>query len=114
MKLAGTWRLLLSSRPWFVEFLDDQHPVDEVLDDVVLQGLELLVEFLLVAGLRCSCGNQRADLPADVVHRDDLVLDDGGYAVGEAQVEAVAGRGGCRRRGHGLLLGGKEGSGREE
>ena len=76
------------------EVLHDQLAIDEVLDDVILQGLELFVEFLLVVGIGLDLRDQRLDFPADIVDRDDLALDDRGDAVGKAQVEAVIGPGG--------------------
>src|SRR5258708_4853933 len=75
-----------------VEILHDQDAVDEVLDDILLQGLEFFVEFLLVAAGFLDLGDQRADFPADVVHRDDPVLGNGSDAVGVAQVKIVRGR----------------------
>jgi hypothetical protein len=56
MSWPGPGVVLLVAVLGLVEFLHDQHAVDAVLDDVVLQGLELFVEFLLVAGLLCSWG----------------------------------------------------------
>ncbi len=73
----------------FVEFFDDQDLVDAVLDDVVLQRLELLIEFLLIPGALLQGRDKRCDIPADVIDRDDPVLDDRGDAVGKSQVQAV-------------------------
>ena len=80
-----------------LEVLDDQHPVDQVLDRVVLQGLELLVELLLVVGLALELGDQGRHLAADVVDRDDLVLRDRHDPVGKPQVEVVVRRRGLRQ-----------------
>ena len=92
------------------ELLHNEHAVDELLDDVILQGLELLVEFLLVLGLALQLGDQWGNFAADVVHRDDLFLGDGRNAVGKAQVQPVVG-GGLRETGRNES-GGKEGEGK--
>ena len=73
------------------EFLHDEDAVDEALDDVVLKFLELLVELLLAAGLALDLLDEGGDFPADIVDGDDLVLGDGGDAVGEAQVQSIRG-----------------------
>ncbi len=73
------------------EFLHNEDTVNKALDDVVLEFLELLVEFLLAAGFTLNLLDERGDFPADIVHGDDLVLGDRGDAVGEAQVQSVRG-----------------------
>ena len=73
-----------------VEGPDDQHPVDQLLNDTVLELLKLLVEFVLVVGLALDLGDEGLDFPADVVDRDDLVVGDRDDPIGEAQAEIVS------------------------
>src|SRR5688572_6925703 len=73
-----------------VEFLHDQDAIDEVLNDVFLQGLELFVEFLLVAAGALDFADERANFATDVVNRDYLFFSNGHDPVGVALVKIVA------------------------
>ena len=74
---------------FFPKFFNDEDLVDEVLDDAILEGFDLLVELLFVAGVALDLRDERRDFAADVIDGDDFLLGDGGDAVGKAHVQPI-------------------------